>query len=64
MGTLTEINDYLRVLFARTRYGLAERPFSATDLYELDLETLEPVTEIAGQFEEPGGSRIGSFIRS
>lgn len=28
------------LLFTRTRYGLTERPFSRTELYELDLETL------------------------
>ena len=31
-----------RALLARTRYGLTEPPFSATDLYELELSTLEP----------------------
>ncbi len=31
-----------RALVARTRYGLTERPFSATELWELDLASLEP----------------------
>lgn len=56
-------SDGRRVLFARTYYDRTERPFSATEIFELDLATLTPraIAEV-GWFDDasysPDGRRI------